>query len=96
MAAWLGLVPRQVTTGGNQTFRGITKAGNTYLRKLLIHGARSLLAFTRATNHAMVEWARNLKAKGMPTNKAAAALANKLARLCWAIMAHETSYRVRG
>lgn len=96
MAAWLGLVPRQSTTGGRQMLGRITKAGNGYLRKLLVHGARSLLAFTRATDHPMVQWAQGLRARGMGINQAATALANKLARLCWAIMAKGTSYRAKG
>ena len=92
MAAWLGLVPRQISTGGNQTLRGITRAGNNYLRKLLIHGARSLMMVGRGKSCLQAQWARGLVDRGVNRAKASVALANKLARLCWAVMAKETYY----
>src|SRR3954452_19853139 len=60
LAAWLGLVPRQATTGGKPRLLGITKRGNTYLRTLLIHGARAALPSLSASQSPMGEWLRGL------------------------------------
>jgi transposase len=91
LAAWLGLVPRQVTTGGRPRLVGISKRGNKYLRKLLIHGARAALPslLTRATP--LGGWLRTLTAK-VHKNAAVVALANKLARIAWAILRHGTTF----
>ena len=87
-AAWLGLVPRHVGTGGRVRMLGISKRGDTYLRTLLIHGARSV--FT--TSKAPPEWALRL-AERRPLNVAVVALANKMARTIWALLAHDRAYR---
>jgi transposase len=95
LAAWLGLVPRQVTTGGRPRLVGISKRGNKYLRKLLIHGARAALPslLTRATP--LGGWLRTLTAK-VHKNAATVALANKLARIAWAVLRHGTTFDANG
>jgi len=87
-AAWLGLVPRHVGTGGRVRMLGISKRGDKYLRTLLIHGARSV--FT--TSKAPPEWALRL-AERRPLNVAVVALANKMARTIWALLAHDRAYQ---
>ena len=86
-AAWLGLVPRHIGTGGRVRMLGISKRGDAYLRTLLIHGARSALAREKAPS----AWQRRL-AKPRPSNVVAIALANKIARTIWALLAHEREY----
>jgi transposase len=86
LAAWLGLVPRQVTTGGKPRLVGISKRGNVYLRKLLIHGARAALPSLAASATPLGAWLRGLMGR-MHTNAAVVALANKLARIAWAKLA---------
>lgn len=85
LAAWLGLVPRQVTTGGRPRLVGITKRGNKYLRKLLIHGARSALPRLANSGTPLGEWLRALMGR-THKNAAVVALANKLARIAWAVL----------
>jgi transposase len=85
LAAWLGLVPRQVTTGGKPRLVGITKRGNKYLRKLIIHGARSALPVLASNATPLGEWLRALM-KRVHKNAAVVALANKLARIAWAVL----------
>ncbi len=87
-AAWLGLVPRQTGTGGRVKLLGISKRGDTYLRTLLIHGARAVLTSSKAPP----EWAVNL-AKRRPLNVAVVALANKMARTLWALLAYQRAYQ---
>lgn len=86
-AAWLGLVPAQTGTGGRTRLLGISKRGDTYLRTLLIHGARTVL--THATEPA--KWLQEL-AKRRPPNVVTVALANKMARTIWAMVAHSRDY----
>ena len=91
LAAWLGLVPKQNSSGGKQTLLGISKRGDTYLRTLLIHGARSVIRF--AENKAKPEsWLRKLMAR-RNKNVAAVALANKNARIIWALLAKGKTYQ---
>lgn len=91
-AAWIGLTPRQYSTGGKLRLGRIAKRGDTYLRTLLIHGARSELMHTaRRTDHKS-QWAERLKAS-KSWNQTAVALANKHARIAWSILAHETEYQ---
>ncbi len=90
-AANLGLVPREHSSGGKQRLYGITKRGDTYLRTLLIHGARSALRCAGDKPDKMLCWASKL-AQRSQYNLAAVALANKMARTVWAILAHERSY----
>jgi transposase len=85
LAAWLGLVPRQVTTGGKPRLVGITKRGNKYLRKLLIHGARSVLPMLAASSSPLAGWLQGLL-KRMHKNAVVVALANKLARIVWVVL----------
>lgn len=87
-AAWLGLVPRQTGTGGRVKLLGISKRGDTYLRTLLIHGARSVLTHSKAPP----EWITNL-VRRRPVNVAVVAMANKTARTLWALVAHERTYQ---
>jgi transposase len=85
LAAWLGLVPRQVTTGGKPRLVGITKRGNKYLRKLLIHGARSALPSLATSATPLGGWLRALMQR-VHKNAAVVALANKLARIVWVVL----------
>ena len=89
---WLGLVPRQSSSGGKSTLLGMSKRGDAYLRTLLIHGARSaILAAQRKTENANV-WLANLLNRRHP-NVAAVALANKNVRTVWALLAHGREFR---
>lgn len=92
LAAWLGLVPRQATTGGKPRLLGITKRGNTYLRTLLIHGARAALPSLSASATATGDWLRGLIGRAHK-NKVIVALAGKLARIAWAVLRSGESYR---
>jgi transposase len=87
-AAWLGLVPRQRGTGGRTQLLGISKRGDTYLRTLLIHGARSVLTHAKQPD----PWVTGLRQR-RPLNVAVVALANKMARQVWALLAHDRTYQ---
>jgi transposase len=91
-AAWLGLTPRQYSSGGITRLGRITKRGDRYLRKLLIHGARALLRFVNRKTDARSAWAKALKER-RHVNIAAVALAAKHARIIWAMLARGTPYR---
>jgi transposase len=91
-AAWLGLVPRQHSTGGKARLGGISKRGNQYLRRLLINGASANLLRSKATN--ADPWVIGLRRR-RPSLVVAVALANKTARIAWAVMRREESYRPR-
>ena len=93
MAAWLGLTPRQRATGGKPRLLGISKRGNRYLRKNLIHGARAVLPRLADQNTPLGRWTRALLARA-PKNVVIVALANKLARILWAVLAHGRGYDV--
>jgi transposase len=84
-AAWLGLTPRQNSSGGKQTLGGITKQGNRYIRKMLVLGATSLLNVLGKRKGALRDWIVGLLAK-KPARLVTVALANKLARILWAMM----------
>jgi transposase len=93
LAAWLGLVPRQHSSGGKPTLLGISKRGDSYLRMLLIHGARAVLRVAeRKANHAG-SWLAKLMAR-RHHNVAAVALANKNIRVIWALLAHDRKFDV--
>lgn len=94
MAAWLGLVPRQHSSGGQQRLLGISKRGDSYLRALFIHGARSLLKIARRRSDAIARWAADIE-KRRGFNIATVALANKNARIAWALLAHDAPFRAR-
>ncbi len=91
MAAWLGLVPRQHSTGGKPKLLGISKRGDAYLRTLLIHGARAVLRVAERKANYADSWLANLLSR-RPKNVAAVALANKNARIVWALLAHDREY----
>jgi transposase len=84
-AAWLGLTPRQNSSGGKQTLGSITKQGNRYIRKMLVLGATSLLNVVGKRKGALHDWIVGLLAK-KPARLVTVALANKLARILWAMM----------
>jgi transposase len=84
-AAWLGLVPRQDSTGGKTRLLGISKRGDAYLRTLLVHGARSAMRLTAKRNDPKSRWVEQLR-KRRGENIAAVALAAKHARILWALM----------
>lgn len=85
LAAWLGLVPRQHSTGGKTTLLGISKRGNPYLRRLIVHGARSCIAHLNRERDKMGEWIGKLEQR-MHINKVVVAFANKIARMMWAVL----------
>jgi transposase len=87
-AAFVGLVPRQSGTGGRVKLLGISKRGDVYLRTLLIHGARAVIAHGKQRD----AWLDKLLAR-RPFNAAVVALANKMARTIWALLAHERTYQ---
>jgi transposase len=93
MAAWLGLVPRQDSSGGKQRLLGISKRGDVYLRTLLIHGARSVLLSLKRCPEQAQGWLGRLAQRRNP-NIAAVALANKNARIVWALLRHGRDYQV--
>lgn len=85
MAAWLGLVPREHSTGGKTTLLGISKRGNKYLRRMLIHGARSCVTHLDRSRDRLGTWLDGLQSR-MHVNKMAVAMAAKMARVAWAIL----------
>ena len=85
LAAWLGLVPRQRTTGGKPRLLGISKRGNKYLRRQLIHGARAALPHLAEKDTPLGRWLKALLGR-VHRNVAVVALANKLARISWAVL----------
>ena len=91
LAAWLGLVPRQMTTGGKPRLLGISKRGNKYLRKLLVHGARAALPTLSASPTPIGQWLQGLMARAHK-NTVVVALANKLARIVWAVLRRGGTY----
>ena len=95
LSAWLGLVPRQHSTGGRTVLLGITKRGDRYLRMLLIHGARAALRWVERRRDAPGVALTRLKTRRGP-NVAAVALANRNARVLWALLARGEDYRPRG
>ncbi len=90
--AWLGLVPRQDSSGGKPRLLGISKRGDTYLRTLLIHGARAVVKAAANKNDAQSRWINDL-VKRRNANIAAVAVANKNARIAWALLTRTDSYR---
>lgn len=92
-AAWLGLVPRQHSSGGKSRLLGITKRGDKYLRTLLVHGARAVVSQVSRRDDGFSRWIQQVRARrGM--NIAVVAVANKTARVLWALLAREADYRV--
>ena len=95
LSAWLGLVPRQVTTGGKPRLLGITKRGSKYLRKLIIQGARAALPSLAKMPTQLGTWLRGMLARAHG-NKVVVALASKLARIAWALLRGETGFVAGG
>ena len=93
LSAYLGLVPRQHSSGGKAVLLGISKRGNTYLRTLLIHGARSVLRYVEGKKDSHSLWLSEI-AQRRGQNKACVAQANKTARRVWALLSQETSYQL--
>jgi transposase len=91
-AAWLGIVPRQYSTGGKARLYGISKRGNNYLRKILIHGARAVVLRSKRDRIAIGDWMTALEARA-PRNVLIVATANKLARIAWAVLSSGQDYR---
>ena len=91
MAAALGLTPRQHSTGDKRRLLGISKRGDAYLRTLLIHGARAVVSQARHRDDPLSRWVTAI-ARRSHTNVAAVALANKTARIAWAMLRQGTDY----
>jgi transposase len=94
MTAWLGLVPRQFSTGGRTILAGISKRGSRYLRTLLIQAAKVILL--RPHNWPRSSFGVWLAEARMHRNKLAVALANKLARIAWAVLHHQQGFDAPG
>ena len=94
LSAWIGLVPKQNSTGGKERLGHISKAGNRYLRKLLVVGALSVIKQAKRTGSTRRPWLIALMAR-RSTKVAAIALANKIARIAWAMMVRGTRYQER-
>jgi len=94
-AAWLGLVPRQFSTGGKTRLGRITKAGNREIRKLLVLGATSMVYRAPQWNSAAGAWTRGLLER-RPVRPVSVALANKMARIAWALMTRKEVYHAKG
>lgn len=92
MSASLGLTPRQHSSGNKDRLLGISKRGDAYLRCLLIHGVRSAIYAAKGKEDRLSQWVTNLAAR-RPPNMAAVALANKTARIAWAMLTKGTDYQ---
>lgn len=90
-AASIGLTPKQRSTGGRERLLGISKRGDPYLRKLLIHGARAVLRYASQRDDALSQWLNRLSAR-KHANVVTVALANKTARIAWAIVRNDAAY----
>ena len=93
-AASLGLVPRQHSSGGKNVLLGISKRGDRYVRSLLVHGARAVVAQAVRKNDPQSRWINRIRQE-RGWNKAVVAMANKMARIGWAILRHNTTYQPR-
>jgi transposase len=91
LAAWIGLVPRQYTTGGKPRLGGIGRRANHYLRRQMIHGARAVVSRLATHDDARSEWLKALVAR-RGINRTIVALANKTARIAWVILARKEEY----
>ena len=91
-SAWLGIVPRQYSTGGKAKLLGISKRGNVYLRKILIHGARAAVLRIKRDRVPIGAWLDRLDSRA-PKNVVVVAMANKLARIAWAVLSSGEEYK---
>ena len=92
MAASLGLTPRQISSGGKNQLLGISKRGDSYVRALLVHGARAMIRTAKSKDDRLSQWVTRLAMRHHP-NVAAVAMANKTARMAWAMMKNGTDYQ---
>jgi transposase len=92
MAAWLGIVPGQYSTGGKPTLGRISKRGNTCLRQLFIQGAQSSFLYLKRDQSALGAWLREVEAR-RHRQVAVVALANKMVRICWKVLTSEEVYQ---
>lgn len=92
LAAWLGLVPGQHSTGGKERRLGLSKRGDAYLRRQLIHGARALVKVSKGRTGKLWSWVNGLRDR-RPFNVVVAAVANKLVRIIWAMLSRGEAYR---
>ena len=92
VAAWLGLTPGEHSSGTQRKQLGITKRGDSYLRKLLVHGARSALRVTPKRRDPKSLWVERIRERAHE-NVAVVALAAKHARIMWALLAHDSEYQ---
>jgi len=92
MAVSLGLTPKQHSTGGKDRLLGISKRGDPYLRSLLVHGGRSVIRTAKGKEDRLSQWVMSLVARSHP-NVAAVAMANKTARIAWAMIRNGTDYQ---
>ena len=92
LAAWLGLVPRQHSSGGKERLGRISKRGDGYIRRLLVHGARADLRWSRHRKERRSLWQEGLLAR-RPTNVVLVAMANKTARVVWAMLSRGETFR---
>jgi len=90
--AWLGLVPKQRSTGGKARLLGISKRGNEYLRRMFIHGARAVLYRVKYDTGGFGQWVHQLEARA-PRNKIIVSIANKLGRIAWAVLFRGEGYK---
>ena len=94
LAVWLGLTPKQYASGNSSRLYGITKRGDSYLRKQLIHGARTVVCHSHKKDDALNQWITQLKAR-VGFNKATIATAHKLARIMWVLLKKQTPYQAQ-
>ena len=94
LAAWLGLVPKQYSSGGKERLGRISKRGDGYLRKLLVHGARTVLLWSRRKKENRSPWQVALLAR-RPTNVVLVAMTNKTARVVWALLSRGETYQTQ-
>jgi len=94
-AAWLGLTPKQHSTGGKARLGGISKQGDRYLRRLLVVGSTAVMRHAKRNPTPMTDWVNNLLEK-KPFRLVSVALANKLARIAWAVLTRGETYRPYG
>lgn len=93
LSAWIGLVPKQNSSGGKEKLGGISKTGNRYLRQLLVVGALAVIKRAKLLGYTRHPWLVSLMER-RPAKVAAIALANKMARIAWAMMSRNEAYRI--
>ena len=94
LAAWIGLVPKPHSSGGKEKLGGVSKQGDRYLRRLLTVGATAAMRNLKGKSDGLSEWTRTLMER-RPFRLVSLALANKMARIAWAVMTRGEAYRAR-